>query len=74
MQFHIFGSNTANYRANKKAFEQVLYNGIINIKIPSRGDDIYHLLYTGKQIAFAQTDRECKLTARFEEPNPANRT
>lgn len=73
LQFHIFGDSALDYRAKKKAFEQILYNGILDIQIPSRGSEIYHLIYLGKQITFAQTFSECKLTAKFEEPNPANR-
>lgn len=74
LQFHIFGSTESEYRANKKAFENnVLYNGVVDIQIPSRGDEIYHLIYLGKQITIAQTLTECKLTVKFEEPDPSNR-
>ncbi len=73
LQFHIFGDSDIDYRVKKKAFEQMLYNGILDIQIPSRGSEIYHLIYLGKQITFAQTSSECKLAAKFEEPNPANR-
>ena len=73
LQFHIFGDSENDYRTKKKDFEQMLYRGEVNIQIPSRGTEIYHLLYLGKQITFAQTSSECKLTAKFEEPNPNNR-
>lgn len=75
LQFHIFGNSESEYRANKKAFENnVLYNGAVDIQIPGRGDEIYHLVYLGKQITIAQTLTECKLTVKFEEPDPTNRT
>ena len=74
LQFHIMGGTAEEYRTNKKAFEQdVLYGGAVDIQIPSRGSEVYHLLYTGKQVTFAQTLSECKLAAKFEEPNPMNR-
>lgn len=75
LQFHIFGNTESEYRTNKKAFEKnVLYNGVVDIQIPGRGDEIYHLIYLGKQITIAQTLTECKLTVKFEEPDPTNRT
>lgn len=73
LQFHIFGSSTEAYIANKKAFQAVLYSGVVDIQIPSRGDEIYHLLYQGKQVSFPQSACDGKLSVKFEEPNPMNR-
>ena len=73
LQFHIFGNTTEAYMANKKAFQAVLYSGVVNIQIPSRGDEVYHLLYQGKQVSFSQSACDGKLSAKFEEPNPMNR-
>ena len=73
LQFHIFGNTTEAYIANKKAFQSVLYAGAVDIKIPSRGTEIYHLVYQGKQVSFSQSPCDGKLSAKFEEPNPMNR-
>ena len=74
LQFHIFGDTPSKYLQNKKAFQNVLYAGIVDIQIPSRGNEVYHLLYQGKQVSFSQTATEGKLSAKFEEPNPINRS
>ena len=73
LQFHVCGSSTEDYMAKKKAFQTELYSGVIDIKIPSRGTEVYHLLYQGKQVSFSQTSMEGKISAKFEEPNPTNR-
>lgn len=73
LQFHIFGNTTEAYVANKKAFQSVLYSGVVDIQIPSRGNEVYHLLYQGKQVSFSQSACDGKLSAKFEEPNPMNR-
>lgn len=73
LQFHIFGDTQSEYLQNKKAFQDVLYAGKVDIKIPSRGNETYHLIYQGKQVSFSQTATEGKLSAKFEEPNPMDR-
>lgn len=73
LQFHIVGSSESDYLARRAAFYDVLYAGLVTLQIPSRGDALYKLLYTGKQISFAQTGMEGKLSVKFEEPNPTDR-
>lgn len=73
LQFHICGDFQDDYLSNKRAFQQELYKGVVDIQIPSRGSEIYHLLYQGKQVSYSQSFTEGKLSAKFEEPNPANR-
>lgn len=73
LQFHICGDFQDDYLNNKRAFQQELYKGVMDIQIPSRGSEIYHLLYQGKQVSYSQSFTEGKLSAKFEEPNPANR-
>lgn len=73
LQFHICGTTVEDYMNKKKAFQSILYSGEVNIQIPSRGNEIYHLIYQGRQVSFSQTATEGKLSAKFEEPNPTNR-
>lgn len=73
LQFQICGNSAEDYMNKKKAFQLVLYSGVIDIKIPARGEEVYHLLYQGKQVSFSQSLMEGKLSAKFEEPNPMNR-
>jgi hypothetical protein len=73
LQFHICGKSQSEYLQNKKAFQQELYSGVVDINIPARGSEVYHLLYLGKQVSYSQSFSEGKLSAKFEEPNPTNR-
>ena len=73
LQFHICGTTVEDYMEKKKEFQSVLYSGVANIQIPSRGTEVYHRIYLGRQVSFSQTATEGKLSAKFEEPNPNNR-
>ena len=61
--------------AKKTAFYEELYKGKIDIQIPENNSDIYHLLYLGKSVSYAQSlDRTFgKISAKFCEYNPSNR-
>lgn len=75
LTFTIQGNSQADYQSKKSAFQNELYKGALTIQIPSNGSEIYHLIYTGKSISYAQSlDRTFgKLTVKFNEPNPTNR-
>lgn len=76
LAFTITGKSESDFRAKKKAFEQILYSGNIEITIPALGSDVYRLVYLGKSIAYGLSLSRsfCKFSAKFSEPNPANRT
>lgn len=59
----------------KKEFLAELSKANVTIQIPMLNSDVYHLVYTGKNITFAMsTDRtNCIIGAKFIEPNPTNR-
>ena len=73
LSFTIEGNSQSDYQAKKKAF---LYKGVVDIKIPANSSEVYHLIYTGKSVTYAQSlDRTFgKISSKFSEPNPANRT
>lgn len=79
--FNISGRSQEDYRAKKIAFYTALYNGALTISFaqPMHGskptDDVFHLIYDGTSVSFAQNIAQtaCKITVKFEEPNPANR-
>ena len=73
LQFQIVGSSEDDYIAKRRSFYDMLYAGVVNLQIPARSDEVYKLIYTGKQISFAQTIKESKLSIKFEEPNPTDR-
>lgn len=73
--FTVEGDSPADYQAKKTDFYEELYKGKIDIQIPENSSDIYHLLYLGKSVSYAQSlDRTFgKISAKFCEYNPSNR-
>lgn len=76
LSFTIEGNSCLDYQVKKKAFFDELYKGRVDIQVPVNSDDIYHLIYTGKNISYAQNlDRTFgKVSCKFSEPNPFIRT
>lgn len=76
LSFTIEGSSQSDYQSKKKAFFDELYKGKVDIQVPANGSEIYHLIYLGKSITYAQSlDRTfAKCSMKFNEPNPVNRT
>lgn len=74
--FTIEAKSKSDYKAKKKSFYEELYKGKVAIQIPDNSDEVYHLTYTGKNVSYAQSlDRTFgKISAKFNEPNPSNRT
>ena len=72
----IEGNSQSDYQAKKKAFFEELYKGVVDIQVPANSNEIYHLIYLGKSVAYAQSFDQTfgKISAKFNEPNPANRT
>ena len=76
LSFTIEGNSQSDYQSKKKAFFDELYKGKVDIQVPANSSEIYHLIYLGKSITYAQSlDLTFgKISAKFNEPNPANRT
>ena len=76
LSFTIEGNSQSDYQAKKKAFFEELYKGVVDIQVPANSNEIYHLIYLGKGVAYAQSLDQTfgKISAKFNEPNPANRT
>ena len=76
LSFTIEGNSQSDYQAKKKAFFEELYKGVVDIQVPANSNEIYHLIYLGKSVAYAQSLDQSfgKISAKFNEPNPANRT
>ena len=75
LTFTIEGSTKIDYNSKKKAFISELYKGKVSIQIPENGDEVYHLIYTGKNVTYSQNISQTfgKITCKFNEPNPADR-
>ena len=76
LSFTIEGNSQSDYQAKKTAFFEELYKGVVDIQVPANSNEIYHLIYLGKSVAYAQSLDHTfgKISAKFNEPNPANRT
>ena len=76
LSFTITGTSESDYRSKKKAFETELYNGALTISVPKISGDVYHLIYTSKNVSYGLSLDRCfgNFSAKFEEPNPSNRT
>lgn len=76
LQFTIEGYSESDYRIKKKAFQTELEKGVINIKIPTLGSDIYKLIYLGKSLSYGLSPDRCfgKVSGKFCEPNPIDRS
>ena len=77
LAFNIHGSTRTEYQANKKAFETMLYKGLIDLKVNDDDhQDIYHLVYTGKSVTYhhSYNGQFGTVTMQFVEPDPTNRT
>lgn len=76
LQFTIEGSSESDYRTKKKAFQTELEKGLVNIKVPALGTDVYKLVYLGKNVSYGLSLDRCfgKVSSKFCEPNPANRS
>lgn len=76
LSFTIEGNSQSDYQEKKKAFFDELYKGVIDIKIPVNSSEVYHLIYLGKSVTYAQSINRTfgKISMKFSEPNPANRT
>ena len=81
LTFNIEGTSPADYVAHREAFYNLLYGRKVTIRFAEvngrrASTDTFRLLYTGQSVSYAQTIDGCasKVTAKFEEPNPKDRS
>ena len=67
LSFTIEGNSQSDYQAKKKAFFDELYKGVVDIQVPANSNEIYHLIYLGKSVAYAQSLNRTfgKISAKF---------
>ena len=75
LTFVIYGDTTEEYEENRQWLYGELYKGMVDIKIEDISNEVYHLVYTGKSVNFAEDIAHTigKLSVGFQEPNPSNR-
>lgn len=74
--FTIEGKNQQDLVNKRNAFYQVLYDAELTIQVPADSSNVYHLVYKGKPSAYAHNIQRtfCKVSLKFEEPNPTIRS
>lgn len=75
LEFTIMGNDQADYRNKRKTFLSELQQGAFTLSVPALGEEVYHLVYTGKNISYdISLDRTFgRMSSKFTEPNPADR-
>lgn len=74
LSFCIQGSTKTEYAIRFKSFCEELKGGVLNIKIPAFGSEVYKLLYlTSSSFGQNYARTFSKLSVKLEEPNPSNR-
>lgn len=75
LSFTIQGKTKSDYRAKRNAFQEELEKGNIKINVPELGDQVYKLVYTGKNVSYGRSKNGCfgRMSGKFTEPNPKDR-
>lgn len=76
LQFTIQGASESEYRERKNLFQKELEKGNVTIKVPALGNVVFKLIYLGKNISYglSLTRSFGKISCKFEEPNPMDRS
>lgn len=75
LTFTIQGDNQSDYLSKYKAFMAEMYSGMVSIKVPVLGSDVYHVYYKNAASYAMSLDRTfSKISMKVCEPNPAERT
>lgn len=76
LSFRLVASSRTVLSNNRKRFyDEVLYQSLIDIRLPKVTEEVFHLRYIGKNTTYGQnaSGTSCMITAKFEEANPAKR-
>lgn len=76
LSFTITGTSESDYRTKKKAFQSELQQGAFTVRVPSLETEVYHFVYTGKNISYGLSlDRKFgHFSVKVTEPDPTDRT
>lgn len=73
--FTLMGENQSDYIDKYKSFITEISAGDIAIKVPALGEEVYHVYYLRFNSFAWSVDRTfSKISIKFCEPNPGNRT
>lgn len=73
--FTIAGISESDYRAKKKAFLSELQQGAFTVKVPALGEEVYRLVYTGKNVSYGLSLGRTfgHFSMKATEPDPTDR-
>lgn len=76
LTFRINADTPAELNKCYSDFCTFLYKVFFELKLPKVSDDVYRLRYMGQSATYGQNvaRTSCAITAKFEEPNPHERT
>lgn len=73
--FTLEGNSPDDYHTKYSAFKTELQKGKVEIKVPALGDQVYRLTYLRSASFGLNISRTfSKISIKFNEPNPTNRT
>ena len=73
LSFIVSGTDEHEFQANLRAFETILYAGLVELYVQPTGCT-YRLTYQRSQSYAQNLGRtSCNVSVKFNEPNPANR-
>lgn len=75
LQFTIKGKTKSDYRTKKRAFQEELEKGKVEINVPELGTQVYKLVYTGKSLSYGLSLDRCfgHFSSKFTEADPTDR-
>lgn len=75
LRFTITGGSQSDYRRRREYFEAELCKGVVEVRVPALGEQVYKLVYLGKNVSYGMNVQRTfsTVSAKFEEPNPADR-
>lgn len=73
--FQVTGSTESEFNTRVSAFYNAMYRGYVTLEVTDVSDDVYKLSYLGSSTyKGGMSGHACKITVKFEEPNPADRS
>lgn len=70
LNFVVFGDTEREYQRNKMNFLGLVEGGVIELSTSYDENEVHRLIYTGKNISYADNGISCLLTLGFDEPKP----
>lgn len=74
LEFGIVGSSESDFTSKLNAFKAILYAGLVTIHVPVLGETYYLTYQRSQSYSLGMSRRSAKLSVKFSEANPGNRS